>query len=130
MASAVKIVAKHMKGVICQRAILLHLGAAFLLLFPYWFSGPLLKAIGQSETISEQGELCRAQIDHSAICICHKLSNADVLTGTEHCQTFGLFCSLCVQCACFDHLACGSELSSREILVVAVGHRARYLRCV
>lgn len=44
-------------GVICQRAILLHLGAAFLLSFPYWFSGPLLKAIGQSETISEQGEL-------------------------------------------------------------------------
>ncbi|XP_055801769.1 protein DETOXIFICATION 41 [Solanum dulcamara] len=44
-------------GVICQRAILLHLGAAFLLSFPYWFSGPLLKAIGQSETLSEQGEL-------------------------------------------------------------------------
>nr|XP_025884292.1 protein DETOXIFICATION 41 isoform X2 [Solanum lycopersicum] len=44
-------------GVICQRAILLHLGAAFILSFPYWFSGPLLKAIGQSETISEQGEI-------------------------------------------------------------------------
>ncbi|OIT37558.1 PREDICTED: protein DETOXIFICATION 41 isoform X1 [Nicotiana attenuata] len=44
-------------GVICQRAIILHLGAAFLLSFPYWFSGPLLKAIGQSDTISEQGEL-------------------------------------------------------------------------
>ncbi|CAN4094268.1 unnamed protein product [Withania somnifera] len=44
-------------GVICLRAIILHLGAAFLLSFPYWFSGPLLKAIGQSETISEKGEL-------------------------------------------------------------------------
>ncbi|XP_060209687.1 protein DETOXIFICATION 41 [Lycium barbarum] len=44
-------------GVICQRAIILHLGAALVLSFPYWFSGPLLKAIGQSETISEQGEL-------------------------------------------------------------------------
>ncbi|XP_004252047.2 protein DETOXIFICATION 41 [Solanum lycopersicum] len=44
-------------GVICQRAILLNLGAAFILSFPYWFSGPLLKAIGQSETISEQGEI-------------------------------------------------------------------------
>ncbi|KAJ8527889.1 hypothetical protein K7X08_015340 [Anisodus acutangulus] len=41
-------------GVICQRAIILHLVAAFLFSFPYWFSGPLLKSIGQSETISAQ----------------------------------------------------------------------------
>ncbi|XP_031394703.1 protein DETOXIFICATION 41-like isoform X1 [Punica granatum] len=44
-------------GIICQRAIVLHVGAAFLLTFLYWFSGPALKAIGQSESIAEQGEI-------------------------------------------------------------------------
>lgn len=44
-------------GVICQRAIILHLGAAVLLTFLYWFSGPILVAIGQSESISEQGQI-------------------------------------------------------------------------
>ncbi|KAK4789390.1 hypothetical protein SAY86_020709 [Trapa natans] len=44
-------------GIICQRAIILHLGAAFLLTFLYWFSGPILRAMGQSESIAEQGEV-------------------------------------------------------------------------
>ncbi|XP_062176361.1 protein DETOXIFICATION 41-like [Alnus glutinosa] len=44
-------------GVICQRAIILHLGAAVLLTFLYWYSGAFLKAIGQSESIAEQGQI-------------------------------------------------------------------------
>ncbi|KAL3754906.1 hypothetical protein ACJRO7_002054 [Eucalyptus globulus] len=44
-------------GIICQRAIVLHLGAAVLLTFIYWFSGDILLAIGQSETITEPGQL-------------------------------------------------------------------------
>ncbi|KAI4381220.1 hypothetical protein MLD38_007315 [Melastoma candidum] len=44
-------------GVICQRAIVLHLGAAFILMFLYWFSGPILQAMGQSESIAEQGQV-------------------------------------------------------------------------
>ncbi|GAB2275200.1 Protein DETOXIFICATION 41 [Dionaea muscipula] len=44
-------------GVICQRAVILHLGAAFLLTFLYWYSGDALKAIGQSESIAEQGQV-------------------------------------------------------------------------
>lgn len=44
-------------GIICQRAIVLHVGAAFLLTFLYWFSGDALVAIGQSESIAEQGQI-------------------------------------------------------------------------
>ncbi|KAF7833391.1 protein DETOXIFICATION 41-like [Senna tora] len=44
-------------GVICQRSIVLHLGAAILLTFLYWYSGAILKAIGQSESIAEQGQV-------------------------------------------------------------------------
>ncbi|KAK6919769.1 Multi antimicrobial extrusion protein [Dillenia turbinata] len=44
-------------GIICLRAIILHLGAAVLLTFIYWYSGPILHAIGQSESISEQGQI-------------------------------------------------------------------------
>lgn len=44
-------------GVICQRAIILHLGAAVLLTFLYWYSGPILEAIGQTESIAEQGQI-------------------------------------------------------------------------
>ena len=44
-------------GIICQRAIVLHLGAAVLLTFLYWFSGPILKAIGQTDSIADQGEI-------------------------------------------------------------------------
>ncbi|KAJ8513077.1 hypothetical protein OPV22_003511 [Ensete ventricosum] len=41
-------------GVICQRALVLHLVAAVLLGFLYWFSGPLLRAIGQSDSIAKR----------------------------------------------------------------------------
>ncbi|XP_068304724.1 protein DETOXIFICATION 41-like [Pyrus communis] len=44
-------------GIICQRAIILHLGAAILLSFVYWWSGPILVAIGQSEEIAVQGQI-------------------------------------------------------------------------
>ncbi|KAJ9686018.1 hypothetical protein PVL29_015077 [Vitis rotundifolia] len=44
-------------GIICQRAIVLHLGAAILLTFLYWYSGAFLKAIGQSESIAVQGQI-------------------------------------------------------------------------
>ncbi|XP_028796152.1 protein DETOXIFICATION 41 [Neltuma alba] len=44
-------------GIICQRAIILHIGAAILLTFLYWYSGSVLKAIGQSESIAEQGQV-------------------------------------------------------------------------
>ncbi|KAM5564167.1 protein DETOXIFICATION 41-like [Rosa sericea] len=65
MASAVQTVcgqaygAKHLgaMGIILQRAIILHLGAAVLLTFLYWWSGPILVAMGQSESIAEQGQI-------------------------------------------------------------------------
>ncbi|CAI0461211.1 unnamed protein product [Linum tenue] len=44
-------------GIICQRAVLLHLGAAILLSILYWFAGPVLRAMGQSDSISEQGQV-------------------------------------------------------------------------
>ncbi|KAL0009822.1 hypothetical protein SO802_004930 [Lithocarpus litseifolius] len=44
-------------GIICQKAIILHLGAAVLLTFVYWYSGPLLVVIGQSASIAEEGEV-------------------------------------------------------------------------
>ncbi|XP_043689663.1 protein DETOXIFICATION 41-like isoform X2 [Telopea speciosissima] len=44
-------------GIICQKAIILHLGAAFLLSFIYWYSGAILRGIGQSASIAEQGQI-------------------------------------------------------------------------
>ncbi|XWS44441.1 hypothetical protein CRYUN_Cryun15aG0044800 [Craigia yunnanensis] len=44
-------------GIICQRAIILHLGAAVLLTFLYWYSGDVLQAIGQTESIAQQGQV-------------------------------------------------------------------------
>ncbi|XP_057441389.1 protein DETOXIFICATION 41-like [Lotus japonicus] len=44
-------------GVILQRAIILHLGAAVLLTFLYWYSGPFLLAIGQTESIAKSGQI-------------------------------------------------------------------------
>ncbi|XAR60184.1 hypothetical protein NMG60_11033446 [Bertholletia excelsa] len=44
-------------GIICQRAIILHLGAAILLTFYYWFFGQVLQALGQEESIAEKGQL-------------------------------------------------------------------------
>ncbi|KAK8710095.1 hypothetical protein V6N13_145435 [Hibiscus sabdariffa] len=44
-------------GIICQRAMVLHLGAAVILTFIYWYSGPILRAIGQSQSIASQGQV-------------------------------------------------------------------------
>uniref|UniRef100_A0A7N0RGX1 Protein DETOXIFICATION n=1 Tax=Kalanchoe fedtschenkoi TaxID=63787 RepID=A0A7N0RGX1_KALFE len=44
-------------GVICQRAMVLHTGAAILLTFLYWFSGDVLRAIGQADDIAAQGQI-------------------------------------------------------------------------
>ncbi|KAI8009317.1 Protein DETOXIFICATION 41 [Camellia lanceoleosa] len=44
-------------GIILQRAVILHIGAAILLTFLYWFSGPILKAIGQTDSIAEVGQI-------------------------------------------------------------------------
>ncbi|TKY45709.1 TRANSPARENT TESTA protein 12 [Spatholobus suberectus] len=65
MASAVQTVCgqafgakKHAAmGIILQRAIILHIGAAVILSFLYWFSGDFLKAIRQSDTIADQGQV-------------------------------------------------------------------------
>ncbi|CAN8267935.1 unnamed protein product [Cochlearia groenlandica] len=43
-------------GIICQRAMILHLAAAILLTFLYWFSGPILKSIGQTVAIAHAGQ--------------------------------------------------------------------------
>ncbi|XP_068645583.1 protein DETOXIFICATION 41 [Aristolochia californica] len=44
-------------GIICQKAIVLHLGAAVLLSFIYWYSGSILRAIGQTSEIAEEGQV-------------------------------------------------------------------------
>ncbi|XP_027368567.1 protein DETOXIFICATION 41-like [Abrus precatorius] len=65
MASAIQTVCGQAYGakkhaamsIILQRAIILHVGAAVILSFLYWYSGAFLKAIGQSESIAEQGQV-------------------------------------------------------------------------
>ncbi|XP_020224276.1 protein DETOXIFICATION 41 [Cajanus cajan] len=65
MASAVQTVCGQAYGakkyaamsIILQRAIILHLGAAVLITFLYWFSGDFLLAIRQTDVIAEQGQL-------------------------------------------------------------------------
>lgn len=44
-------------GIICQRAIILHLGAAILLTFLYVYFGEFLTLIGQSEAIAAKGQI-------------------------------------------------------------------------
>ncbi|GKV15339.1 hypothetical protein SLEP1_g26137 [Rubroshorea leprosula] len=44
-------------GIVCQRAIILQVGAAILLTFLYWYSGAALKAMRQSDSIAERGQL-------------------------------------------------------------------------
>ncbi|XP_050365465.1 protein DETOXIFICATION 41-like [Argentina anserina] len=44
-------------GVMCQRAIILHLGAAVLLTFLCWWSSPILVAMGVSDIIAGQAQL-------------------------------------------------------------------------
>ncbi|RZC67818.1 hypothetical protein C5167_011512 [Papaver somniferum] len=44
-------------GIICQKAIILHLGAAILLSFLYWYAGDIFRALGQTTEIAKQGEI-------------------------------------------------------------------------
>ncbi|KAL2482187.1 Protein TRANSPARENT TESTA 12 [Forsythia ovata] len=44
-------------GIIFQRAIVLHIGASLVLTLVYWYSGCILKAIGQSDSIAEDGQV-------------------------------------------------------------------------
>lgn len=44
-------------GIICQRAIILHVAAAVLLTPVYYYSGPILHAMGISISIAEQGQI-------------------------------------------------------------------------
>ncbi|KAK7372781.1 hypothetical protein VNO80_06169 [Phaseolus coccineus] len=65
MASAVQTVCGQAYGakklgamsIILQRAVILHIGAAVILSFLYWFSGDFLKAIGQSDSIADKGQV-------------------------------------------------------------------------
>nr|CAD1828125.1 unnamed protein product [Ananas comosus var. bracteatus] len=65
MASAVQTVCgqaygarKHKAmGIVCQRALILHTIAAVILAFLYWYSGALLRAIGQSKEIAAIGQV-------------------------------------------------------------------------
>ncbi|XP_042478263.1 protein DETOXIFICATION 41-like [Macadamia integrifolia] len=44
-------------GIVCQKAIILHLGASVILSFLYWYSGTVLRAIGQSDSIAAEGQI-------------------------------------------------------------------------
>ena len=44
-------------GIVCQRAIILHVGAAVLLTVYYWYFGEFLGLIGQSESTIEGGRV-------------------------------------------------------------------------
>jgi len=44
-------------GIFCQRAIVLQFTAALIISLLYWYSGPLLHLIGQSEAVSLRGQL-------------------------------------------------------------------------
>lgn len=65
MASAVQTVCGHAygakkyaaMGVICQRAMIVHSGAAVTLTFVCRYSGPAPRAMGQSESIAEKGQI-------------------------------------------------------------------------
>lgn len=43
-------------GIIFQKAVILHLGAAVILTFVYWYCGPILKAMGQADDIAQEGQ--------------------------------------------------------------------------
>lgn len=47
----------NMLGVICQRSMFIMGVTALLLAFLYWFADPVLRAIGQSDSISAQGAI-------------------------------------------------------------------------
>uniref|UniRef100_A0A2N9GHB9 Protein DETOXIFICATION n=1 Tax=Fagus sylvatica TaxID=28930 RepID=A0A2N9GHB9_FAGSY len=65
-------------GIICQRAIILHLGAAVFLTILYWYSGPILIAIGQSKSIAEQGEVFAHGLILPTLCLRNKLAQCKV----------------------------------------------------
>ncbi|GFZ13086.1 MATE efflux family protein [Actinidia rufa] len=44
-------------GIVCQRAIILHVGAAVLLTLYYWYFGEFLELIGQSESTIKGGRI-------------------------------------------------------------------------
>ncbi|KAK1325990.1 Protein TRANSPARENT TESTA 12 [Acorus calamus] len=43
-------------GVVCQKAMILHLGVVVPLGLLYWYSGPFLRAIGQADDIASSGQ--------------------------------------------------------------------------
>lgn len=83
-------------GVICQRAIVLHLGAAVLLTFLYWFSGSVFVAMGQSTAIAEQGQIFARglipQIYAFAICCpLQRFLQAQNIVNPLACNAVGVF---------------------------------------
>ncbi|KAL6134992.1 hypothetical protein ACLB2K_067220 [Fragaria x ananassa] len=98
MASAVQTVcgqaygAKHLgaMGIICQRAIILHLGAAI----PPHTCVLVVRSNSSSHWPisghSRAGSNLRKRLDPSALCICHKLPAAEVPSSTEHSEPFGI----------------------------------------
>lgn len=44
-------------GVMCQRAIILHVGAAIIVTFLCWYSGSVLRSMWQSENVAKQGQI-------------------------------------------------------------------------
>ncbi|CAA3010502.1 DETOXIFICATION 41-like [Olea europaea subsp. europaea] len=44
-------------GIIFQKAIVLHIGASVILTFVYWYSGCILKSIGQSDSVAENRQV-------------------------------------------------------------------------
>lgn len=46
----------HAMGIVFQRAIVLHLGAEVILSFIYWYTGPILRAMGQNRSIAQEAQ--------------------------------------------------------------------------
>ncbi|KAK3001252.1 hypothetical protein RJ639_022057 [Escallonia herrerae] len=44
-------------GIMFQKALILHLGAAVILTFLYWYSGAVLELLGQTKSIAAQGQI-------------------------------------------------------------------------
>ncbi|KAK3014264.1 hypothetical protein RJ639_010266 [Escallonia herrerae] len=44
-------------GIMFQKALILHLGAAVILTFLYWYSGAVLELLGQTKSIATQGQI-------------------------------------------------------------------------
>ncbi|EXC08257.1 Protein TRANSPARENT TESTA 12 [Morus notabilis] len=76
-------------GIICQRAIILHLAAAILLTFVYWFSGPILILMGQSESIADQGQIFARGLILQLYAFAISCPMQRFLQGPEHTLTLG-----------------------------------------